>query len=218
MLQSTVLIENPPKFLSLSKQPFIVDLVFDMVRFPVKSLQRFRSTCKPWNALISSDRKFAMEQLRRAFSSRCDCYHILVYVHSFSNKALTSYLIYYSLTSTFSIDNGSDTNSQPNGAFTDRGWLHFNGDSYHGLVLVTVDKFQDSPVLWNLTAGKLKILLKIMKDPMTSGSVHTWLCYDPSDDSYRVVEVSHSLTQPWFILWVVIYEERLRNFLMISLD
>ncbi|MED6168605.1 hypothetical protein PIB30_013100 [Stylosanthes scabra] len=119
MLQSTTLIENPSKSLSPSKQPFIDDLVFDMLRLPVKSLQRFRSACKPWITLISLDRKFAIEEPRRDFATRCDCRYIFVCVHSFPDEALTSYLTNYSLISAFSIDDGSDAYFYPNGAFTE---------------------------------------------------------------------------------------------------
>ncbi|MED6206709.1 hypothetical protein PIB30_029444 [Stylosanthes scabra] len=190
MLQSTTLTENPPKFLSPLEQPFPADVVFDiLVRLPVKSLQRFRSACKPWNELISSDRKFAMAQLRRASTTRCDCHHLLVYVHSFADEALTSYVRDYSLIPAFCT---SDNYYQPNCPLAEGDWLHFDGNSCHGLVLITVDKFQDAPVLWNPTTGKFKILPRIKNYPMDSCSVHTGLGYDPSTDTYKVVEVSHS--------------------------
>ncbi|MED6146797.1 hypothetical protein PIB30_038027 [Stylosanthes scabra] len=134
-----------------------------------------------------------MELLRRAFAPRLDCRDLLVYVHSFLNEVLTSYLRDFSLTSAFSIINDdSDTYSQPNGPFDEGDWFRFNDNSCHGLVFVTVDKFQGSLVLWNPTIRKFKILPQIKKYPMDGGSVHTGLGYDSSSDSYKVVEVLHS--------------------------
>ncbi|MED6209560.1 hypothetical protein PIB30_055839 [Stylosanthes scabra] len=189
-LQSITLIENHSKSLFPSKQPFIADLVFDMVRLLVRSLQRFRSTCKTLNALISSNYKFSMEQLRRVVATRCNCHYLLVYIHSFPDKALTSYLRYYSLTSAFSTSDGSDTYFHPNGPFAKGDWLHFNGNSCHGLVLVTLTSFKALPFFG--TQGKFKILPQIKKYPMDNGSVHTGLGYDPFVDSYKVIKVSHS--------------------------
>ncbi|MED6185968.1 hypothetical protein PIB30_062250 [Stylosanthes scabra] len=194
MLQSTTLTENSLKLLSPSEQPLPADILFDiLVRLLVKLLQQFRSVCKSWNELISSDRKFAMAQLRRASATRCECHHLLVHVHSFPHEALTSYVRDYSLTSAFSSSNGGDTYSQPSGPLVEGDWLHFDGNSCHGLVLVTVDTFQNSPILWNPTTGKFKILPGMNNYPMDSCFVHTGLGYDASTDSYKVVEVSHSM-------------------------
>ncbi|MED6133394.1 hypothetical protein PIB30_027818 [Stylosanthes scabra] len=193
MLQSTSLTENPQKLLSPLDQPFPTDVVFDiLVKLPVKSLQRFRAACKPWDELISSDRKFAMAQLRQASATRSDYHHLLVYVHSYPYEAVTSYVRDYSLTSTFCTNDGGETYFQPNCPLDEGDWLHFDGDTCHGLVLVTVDKFENSPVLWNPTTGKFRILPRIENYPMDTCSVHTGLGYDPSTDSYKIVEVSHS--------------------------
>ncbi|MED6157498.1 hypothetical protein PIB30_023696 [Stylosanthes scabra] len=131
-----------------------------MLRLLVKSLQQFRSACKPWNALILSNCKFIMEQLHRAFAPCWDCRDLLVYVHSFPDEALTSYL---------------------------RGKIFLSPS-----LSVPSKTFQGSPVLWNPTTMKFKILPQIKKYPMDTSSVHTRLGHDPSSDSDKVVEVLHS--------------------------
>jgi len=56
-------LQQPPPSPLLPTLP--LDLITEIIcRLPVKSLMKFRCVCKPWNSLISADRKFSMKHLR----------------------------------------------------------------------------------------------------------------------------------------------------------
>jgi len=88
---------NPPGNSVLQMSPPLPNLPFELIteilcRLPVNFLMTLKCVCKPWNSLISSDRKFARKHLRMSrmnpkliFKRKqwLDCSHILYPLRSF---------------------------------------------------------------------------------------------------------------------------------------
>ncbi|XP_020995510.1 F-box/kelch-repeat protein At3g23880-like [Arachis duranensis] len=191
-------ITNMLQSVTLTEEVFPPEIIFDiLVRLPVKTLQRFRAACKLWNEMISSDRKFAKEQLRRATATVTatdgrDCNRLIKYVHSYPGEPITSFMRDYSLRSLASSSgNLAGTYSEPKGPLVEGDWMHFDGDSCHGLLLLNIETAENAMVVWNPSTGKFRTLPPVKDHPMQSCSVHTGFGYDSSTDTYKAVEVSH---------------------------
>ncbi|RHN50770.1 putative F-box domain-containing protein [Medicago truncatula] len=178
-----------------SLQTLHFDLITEIIcRLPVKSLMKFKCVCKPWNALISADRKFARKHLR-CMSSTMN--HSLIQQSENNPSDFSIYPLRTFFTSCTTIDATEIT-------------FPLHGENYFddrisivafcdGIFCLTVGPYRESiAVLWNPSIRKYNILPPLEENQRFRDTyVHTvygytvyGFGYDNIRDNYKVVAVT----------------------------
>ncbi|MED6206707.1 hypothetical protein PIB30_029442 [Stylosanthes scabra] len=163
------------------------NIPFDMIvtillKLPVKSLLRMKSTCKPWNELIS-DPRFARDHLRASASNPNRKRFLVTYRIIFENNEAQSSLRDYPLSTVFEkpLATSAAAASPRNPFPCSENLTDFLCGSCDGMFCMATTK--NCPILWNPSTGKFKQLPRVGRDnPLTFG-----FGYDRVSDSYKVV-------------------------------
>ncbi|MED6133393.1 hypothetical protein PIB30_027817 [Stylosanthes scabra] len=155
-----------------------------LLKLPVKSLLRFKSTCKPWNELISNP-QFAKDHLRASASDRSRN-RFLVTFRTFKNNnksSSQSYLRDYPLSSV--LEGSVDvTAAAPRNPFTCfENMANFLCGSCDGMFCMAATP--TSPIVWNPSTGKFKELPRVGQ----ANSITYVFGYDHVSDSYKVAAI-----------------------------
>ncbi|XP_074343106.1 F-box/kelch-repeat protein At3g23880-like [Apium graveolens] len=155
-------------------------------RLPVKSLLRFRTACKSWLSLISS-REFIKTHISISNNDPHHVHHHLLIRHRSDRSNRSN----FTTCSVYSLHNESFTESMVDDFSGQTFKLDHPGDikcvigCCNGLVCVRSITCKGVFLfLWNPSTRKSRRLPKL--DYMKTMSTKFWLCYDESDDDFKV--------------------------------